>query len=56
LLVNKGFSISEALKYLKISRSTYYYKPRKYTRRTKDEKILKEIEELKRKHPYWGYR
>ena len=56
MLVNKGFSVSEALKYLKISRSTYYYKPRKYTRRTKDEKTLREIEELKRKHPYWGYR
>lgn len=56
MLVNKGFSISEALKYLKISRSTYYYKPRKYTRRAKDEKIFKEIEELKREHPYWGYR
>ena len=52
MLVDKGFRISEALKYLKISRSTYYYKSRK----PKDEEALKEIEELKREHPYWGYR
>ncbi|WP_268766435.1 IS3 family transposase [Kosmotoga arenicorallina] len=41
---------------MKISRSTYYYKSKGYSRRTNDEEILKEIEELKREHPYWGYR
>ena len=56
MLVDNGFSLSEALKYLEISRSTYYYKPKKYTRRTNDGEILKQIEELKREHPYWGYR
>lgn len=56
MLLDKGFSISEALRYLKINRSTYYYKPKGYNRRTDDEEILKEIEELKREHPYWGYR
>jgi len=56
MLVDKGFRISEALKYLKISRSTYYYKSRRYVKKPKDEETLKEIEELKREHPYWGYR
>jgi len=46
MLVDNGFSLSEALRYLEISRSTYYYKPKKYTRRTNDGEILKQIEEF----------
>ncbi|AKI96618.1 hypothetical protein IX53_00915 [Kosmotoga pacifica] len=53
LFVDEGFSVSRALGYLRISRSTYYYKPKGYSRKTDDEEILKEIEELKRELPYW---
>ncbi|QTA38498.1 IS3 family transposase [Thermosipho ferrireducens] len=61
LLLEKGFNVSEALRYLKINRSTYYYKPKGYSQRKSrrkedDEKILKEINKLKKEHPYWGYR
>ena len=56
LLLDEGFGISEALRYLKINRSMYYYKSKGYNRRTDDEEILTEIEKLKREHPYWGYR
>ncbi|ACJ75342.1 integrase, catalytic region [Thermosipho africanus TCF52B] len=55
-MIEEGFSVTEAVRYLKISRSTYYYKPKKYKRKKNDESILKRIQEIKQEHPYWGYR
>jgi len=37
LLVNEGFNVSEALKYLKINQSTCYYKPKGTT----EERMMK---------------
>lgn len=48
--------MTEAVRYLGVSRSAYYYKPRKYERKKDDEEMLKRIREIKREHPYWGYR
>ncbi|AEH51458.1 IS3 family transposase [Pseudothermotoga thermarum] len=55
-LIEQGFSISEAMKYLGMSRSGYYYKKRGYKRKRDDGDVIGEILLLKGKHPSFGYR
>lgn len=56
MLMKAGLTVSQALEYLKLTRSTYYYKSKKYSRRKDDEELIEQIKELKSEHLYWGYR
>lgn len=56
-----GYSVRDACEALGMSRAGYYWarKPRATGGRcdeARDEELLEEIHELKRDHPFWGYR
>ena len=53
LAVNQGMSIRKACKFVGISRTGFFYKP-KYTER--DEILSEKLKRLSREHVRWGYR